>query len=73
MKTTDRLKKEALFACNFRGHKMSRFKTVYKSLQSNDTVCEAICEKCKRYVQVNTHPAPNEIDICGDAVAVSCD
>ena len=33
---------------------------------------EGECIKCGLYVYANVHPAPNEIDIGGPAVAINC-
>lgn len=62
----NRLRLEALKACNGRGHKMSRFTRL-----ASHTM-ESICRRCNRGVCLNTKPAPNEIDISGEAVALNC-
>src|SRR6266446_6276311 len=62
MTTLQRLKKEALHACNRRGHTMSRFR--------GNT---ATCKICKRWVQVLDKTLPNQIDIGGPAVALDCE
>lgn len=33
---------------------------------------ESVCKGCGSYVQVDTDPAPNGIDIGGTAVALNC-
>ncbi len=69
MTKIDRLKKEALEGCTWRGHKMGRF-------EKSDYwpgVATSTCKICGRSVTVNTRPQPNEIDIGGDAVAVNCE
>lgn len=68
MKKIDKLRKEALESCKFRGHTMERF----THLDTIFPVAVSTCKKCNKYVQINTHPAPNDIDIDGTAVALSC-
>lgn len=64
----DRLKREARTAAMWRGHNLGRFVT------ATATRAYATCqnEGCTAGVSVDTHPAPNGIDIGGDAVAVGC-
>lgn len=73
MRKLDRLKKEALEACKWRGHKMKRF-VGYSSLIgfTGTTTAYALCEACHRQVVVCTKPPPNEIEIGGEAVALNC-
>ena len=66
MKTLERLRLSALESCKFRGHKMTRF----KSLHSHGKVAD--CKICGDSVYINSNPAPNDIDIGGRAVAVHC-
>lgn len=66
MKKIERLKKEALESCKFRGHEMGRFIGDNKSAISH-------CKLCDRSVSVNTNPLPNDIDIGGEAVALCCE
>jgi hypothetical protein len=63
----DRLKYEGKCATKWRGHNISPFHTVKHQLTA-----EASCRKCGMTVWVNTKPAPNEIDISGEAVALHC-
>ena len=62
-----RLKIEAWASATRRGHDMAHFTTLSGHL------AEAICRDCGAYVQVDTNPAPNGIDIGGTAVAINCD
>jgi len=64
-----RLKLEAQDACRFRGHKLGAF----KHLGEVRKYAMAECVKCGAWVQVCDAPMPNEIDIGGPAVAVSCE
>ena len=66
MRTIDRLKKEAIESCEFRGHIMGRFAHV-----APDSAY-SICRRCGAEVSVDSRPMPNEIDIGGEAVGLSC-
>ena len=61
-----RLQLEALGSCRFRGHRMSRFE------HSTPDNAVSSCLDCPATVQVLSHPAPNQIDIGGEAVALNC-
>lgn len=65
--TLDTLKKNAIKTAKSRGHKMGGWTDGYESRSS---VCE--CTVCDAWVQVETEPAPNSIDIGGPAIAVNC-
>lgn len=69
MEKMRRLKLEAKKSCKNRGHKMGKFSSHLSAFKA-----EAFCmnKDCVAWVQVNTNPLPNEIDIGGDAVALSC-
>ena len=61
----DLLKKEARESYDFRGHKEAEWK--------NQNYHTAILEcSCGKYVQVNSKPQANQINIGGDAVALDC-
>ena len=60
------LEKSALRSCEMRGHRMRPFK------QYNSRHAWSDCGVCGMRVDVKTRPAPNEIDICGEAVALNC-
>lgn len=67
MRKQDRLQKEALRSCKFRGHDMTPFR-------GNDfTVTTSHCVKCLKTVWVDTKPPPNGIEISGEAVALGCE
>ena len=70
MKKIDRLKKEALEACEWRGHKMSNFKPGEYWANTRHAHCKN--PGCQAEVWVDPHPQPNGIDIHGDAVALNC-
>ena len=72
MRKLRRLKLSALASCEWRGHDMERFITDFFGSHEKPHSATSYCRKCKAFVVVNTHPAPNGIDICGDAVAVDC-
>ena len=60
------LQKEALASCSMRGHSMGEFENY------NPKVSYSECKVCGKWVQVETHPAPNSIEIGGPAVALNC-
>ena len=60
------LKKQAQHSANWRGHKMR--------WQNPGTLTQlGYCRKCGKEVLLNTSPAPNEIHIGGEALALGCD
>jgi len=65
MQKIERLKREALKSCRFRGHKMKRF------LDYTD-LSVSVCKICEMEVAVIPHPSPNGIEIGGEAVALHC-
>jgi hypothetical protein len=65
MRKIERLKKNALEYCTWRGHKMSHFVAWPRSYMAE-------CKVCGLYVQVTLEPLPNEIQIGGTAVARTC-
>ena len=62
-----RLKREALESAMFHGHSMYPFATIVPNV-----VARSHCQNCGKYVQVDTQPAPNGIEIGGEAVALGC-
>ena len=73
MRTETRLKQEAIEACTVRGHKMVPFVTLQRpNVQARGYVARSVCINCGKYVQIETKPAPNSIDIGGDAIALGC-
>ena len=67
----NRLKKEALEACKFRGHKMNTFG--FTVSPHGDMKGGSYCKKCGKGVFITTRPLPNEIDFGGEAVALGCE
>lgn len=67
MTTEQRLKQEAREASERRGHEMKR----YRRREFWNTPY-AECRHCGAEVDVTTKPAPNQIDIAGEAVAINC-
>lgn len=65
-----RLKEEARQSATNAGHTMGRFRTQSKT--PDRTVAEALCLKCGAYVQVDTNPPANGIDIGGDVFGKTC-
>jgi len=74
MTRLDKLKREALESCRLRGHDMGYFKTQidYPKGTGRRQVAISYCKHCKMYVQVDSYPEPNGIDIGGNAVAINC-
>jgi hypothetical protein len=62
-----KLKTEARQSAVHHGHNLTRFR---RTIDGNTH--EATCRICKAYVIVRLRPKPNEIDVSGPAVAVSC-
>jgi hypothetical protein len=60
-----RLMKEAKDAATWRGHTVGRWKF-------GKDWAELTCKTCGAWVQVQTNPPPNGIDIGGPAVAINC-
>lgn len=67
MRKVERLRIEALEACENRLHNMNRFEHYAKGR------CFSTCKFCGKAVSVIARPAPNEIDIAGEAVALQCE
>ena len=67
MRKIRRLIQKAKEAAGTRGHRLERFRHL-------DSFRRAItfCSVCGDYVQVVAKPMPNEIDIGGSAVALTC-
>lgn len=69
MKKVDRLRKELLEACKFRGHKM---KSIGLNFAFGRVRQGYICQDCGKWAGFDTDPEPNGIEIGGEAVAVNC-
>lgn len=54
-------------ACKWRGHDMQRF-----SIDPGRLVAYSECRKCKQTCTVLVSPLPNQIDVGGRAVALTC-
>jgi transcription elongation factor Elf1 len=65
-----KLKTEARKSATNAGHTMGPFHTIKRATKR--TVAEALCVKCGAYVQVDTNPPPNGIDISGDVFGKTC-
>jgi len=70
MRAIDRLKRSARESASWRGHTLGRF-SFNVTRNGRATAC-AECTRCKMWVGVDTRPAPNGIDIGGEAVALNC-
>lgn len=71
MKRIDRLKHETKKVCTWRRHDMKNFVTLARPNPRTGvlgTIARSECRKCGEDVQVETHPAPNSIDIGGEAL-----
>jgi len=66
MKKLERLRREALESCKFRGHKMALFIHKYQHCWFSK------CQCCGKEVTVVDNPQPNGIEIGGEAVALNC-
>lgn len=74
MRKVDRLKQEAKESCEWRGHNMGNFQRDGRMYHGFCVKYTSVCRNpgCSAYVQINTQPAANEIDIGGTAVALNC-
>ena len=68
MITMNTLKYKAIRACNWRGHNMGKWKD--HSYRNGVAYCH--CLDCDMQVAVILNPLPNEINIGGEAVALTC-
>ncbi|KKN56253.1 hypothetical protein LCGC14_0573980 [marine sediment metagenome] len=66
MKKIERLRREALESCNFRGHRMKSFSRKYRHWWDSE------CKDCGMGVYIVDDPPPNGIAISGEAVALPC-
>ncbi len=66
MQSTLALQADALAACARRGHTMGEY------IRFSPTHGECVCATCGAYVQVDSNPPSNGIDIGGNAVALNC-
>jgi len=70
MMREQRLKKKALEAMRFRGHKVDRRWLTYGDYPN--LRFQNVCDECGKSAWIILHPLPNEIEISGEAVAVGC-
>ena len=70
-KSVTLLKIEAQCAVKFRGHNLNRWSSSF-DIKGNQIKADAHCKHCGMAVFVNSRPAPNDIDISGEAVALNC-
>lgn len=68
MRTLKSLRREAAHTTNLRGHRM-RWSIHHGERKS---LAIGVCNRCEAMVTCSTKPAPNEIAIGGDAVALDC-
>lgn len=66
MRVLTRLINEAKESCSFHGHKMLPF-------ERHQNWARSECSVCRKAVHVIANPLPNDINIGGEAVALSCD
>ena len=69
LKSLSLLKLEAENSCLYNGHNM-KWDRVYKFTVKGSRNAE--CTYCGMAVSIKTHPQPNEIDIGGNAVVLTC-
>lgn len=66
-----RLRREARGAAQQRGHNLGRFSPLLPST-GRGGYSDAACTACGAAVRIETAPAPNSIDVAGEAVAIWC-
>ena len=71
MKKIIKLKEEADLNCKFRGHEMNWDAPFFHNWL-NSSVIDGICINCGMECQCCDKPAPNGIDIGGEAIALTC-
>ena len=69
--TMNRLRRSARESCKWRGHDMTPFKA--NGNWRPYSAQTSVCRKCGMEVAVDAYPAPNGIDIGGEAVALNCE
>jgi hypothetical protein len=57
---------DATESAAFRGHKLGKW------IFHDGNTAETTCMNCGKWIQVESNPAPNGIDIGGPAVALNC-
>jgi len=68
-----KLKEEAVISCTKRLHNMGNFiGWTGVGHKEGQRIHTAYCKYCRLYVQVILRPLPNEINIGGNAVAITC-
>ena len=72
MRRLAKLKQEAKSSAEFRGHILGKWKSNLIFPTAKRAVELAICVRCGEWVQVDTCPPPDGIDVGGTAVAVGC-
>lgn len=74
MRSIESLVREARATAKWRGHSMPPVRIWRQYDQNNEQrgIAQSECRVCKAFIQCETHPAPNGIDIGGSAVAVNC-
>lgn len=60
-----RLKHEALESCRFRKHNMNKFERTKYGYYAR-------CRNCGMKVYITLNPSPNDIEIGGEAIALTC-
>ena len=65
------LKRRAQQSTKARGHAMA-WRAPFGNVTTLRFAQVATCRHCGAEVMINTHPAPNDIDIGGPAVALNC-
>lgn len=71
MRRVERLKQEASAIARSRFHLLGRWTNTLKHNNMRD-LSTNYCKRCGGYVQVNSNPAPNDIDIGGPVMAGNC-
>lgn len=70
MSRAQELAKRATDAAAFRGHLMQTW--TWHEHSGDRITGSSYCNTCGRGAFITTKPAPNEIDISGEAVALNC-
>ena len=70
----EKLEKSANQSAEWRGHRMSTFVPTWTQNDADRGYFSAtsMCMGCGMEMEVRTHPAPNQVDVSGEAVALNC-
>ena len=72
MEKARRLKRDALKSCISRKHEIGNFFRPVNPIGGYHRFLRSFCKDCHMFVDITPYPLPNEVEIGGSAVAMSC-